>query len=55
MPMAAPGSPPPSIQVIAPWWRESHLLAIGWAMGDAEITGAGMVANGISRGATDIQ
>jgi hypothetical protein len=24
-------------------------------MGDAEITGAGMVANGISRGATDIQ
>jgi Asp-tRNA(Asn)/Glu-tRNA(Gln) amidotransferase A subunit family amidase len=55
MPIAAPGSPPPSIQVIAPWWRESHMLAIGWAMGDAEITGAGMVADGISRGASDIQ
>jgi aspartyl-tRNA(Asn)/glutamyl-tRNA(Gln) amidotransferase subunit A len=38
LPIAGDGRPPPSIQVIAPWWQEAKLLAVGWAMTDAGIT-----------------
>jgi len=44
LPVAGPGTPPPSVQVIAPWWGEALLLGVGRAMDDAEITAPGRVA-----------
>ncbi|MEX2419910.1 MAG: amidase [Acidimicrobiia bacterium] len=43
LPIAGDGSPPPSIQLIAPWWQEAKLLAVGWAMTDAGITSSARV------------
>jgi Asp-tRNA(Asn)/Glu-tRNA(Gln) amidotransferase A subunit family amidase len=44
LPVAGEGAPPPSIQLIAPWWHEARLLAIGRAMTEAGITSTGRVA-----------
>ena len=40
LPISVPGSPPPSLQVIAPWWEEARLLEIGLALEQAGVTGA---------------
>jgi aspartyl-tRNA(Asn)/glutamyl-tRNA(Gln) amidotransferase subunit A len=32
LPLAAEGAPPPSIQLIAPWWQEDRLLAVSAAL-----------------------
>jgi len=45
LPLAHDDDPPPSIQVIAPWWHEARLLAAAWAMNEAEITADGRVAS----------
>lgn len=55
MPAATEGAPPPSIQVIAPWWQESRLLAIGRAMTIAGIVTDGQVAPGTLTDTSDIQ
>ena len=39
MPLAASGTPPPSIQLIGPWWSEHRLLEIGWALQQAGLVG----------------
>lgn len=39
LPIAVPGSPPPSLQVIGPWWSEARLLEVGLALELAGITG----------------
>ena len=38
VPIAVGGSPPPSLQVIAPWWEEARLLDIGLALEEAGIS-----------------
>jgi Asp-tRNA(Asn)/Glu-tRNA(Gln) amidotransferase A subunit family amidase len=38
LPMAAPGQPPPSLQVIGPAWSEARLLEIGMALEEAGVT-----------------
>lgn len=55
LPMAAGGSPPPSIQLISPWWQEARLLAIGWATTEAGITRPGRIAPGTMSDGSDIQ
>jgi Asp-tRNA(Asn)/Glu-tRNA(Gln) amidotransferase A subunit family amidase len=32
LPLAAEGNPPPSIQLIAPWWQENRLLGVAGAL-----------------------
>jgi len=32
VPLHAPGTPPPSLQLVAPWWAENRLLAVGRAL-----------------------
>ncbi|HSM01483.1 MAG TPA: amidase [Acidimicrobiia bacterium] len=44
LPLARGEDPPPSLQFIAPWWREHRLLAISWATNMAGITSDARVA-----------
>ena len=44
LPIAVSGSPPPSLQVIAPWWEEARLLEIGLALEEAGITATTVTA-----------
>jgi Asp-tRNA(Asn)/Glu-tRNA(Gln) amidotransferase A subunit family amidase len=37
------GSPPPSLQVIGPWWAEARLLAIGLALEESGVASPGRV------------
>lgn len=39
LPLAAPGTPPPSVQLIAPWGREEDLLDAGVALEEAGLVG----------------
>jgi aspartyl-tRNA(Asn)/glutamyl-tRNA(Gln) amidotransferase subunit A len=39
VPLAVDGSPPPSLQLIAPWWREARLLEAGRALEEAGVAG----------------
>ena len=39
LPLAAPGSPPPSLQLIGPRWGEGLLLGVGLALEEAGIVG----------------
>ena len=32
VPLHTPGTPPPSLQLVAPWWAENRLLAVGRAL-----------------------
>ncbi|NIA25503.1 MAG: amidase [Gammaproteobacteria bacterium] len=32
VPLRAPGTPPPSLQLVAPWWAEKRLFAVGRAL-----------------------
>ncbi len=45
MPVAVPGSPPPSVQIIGPMWSEHRLLEVGSALEAASITAASVVAD----------
>jgi aspartyl-tRNA(Asn)/glutamyl-tRNA(Gln) amidotransferase subunit A len=38
-PIAFEGSPPPSLQLIAPWWEEARLLEMGLALEAAGVIG----------------
>lgn len=38
LPLAGPGSPPPALQIIAPWWAEDRLLEFGRALENLGIT-----------------
>lgn len=55
MPTVDDGNPPPSIQLIAPWWGEARLLAVGWAMTDAGVAGTARVAPGTTTERNDLQ
>lgn len=44
LPAAHDEDPPPSLQFIAPWWREARLLATAWGTTEAGITADGRVA-----------
>jgi Asp-tRNA(Asn)/Glu-tRNA(Gln) amidotransferase A subunit family amidase len=39
VPLAAPGDPPPGLQLVGPAWSEADLLRLGSALDDAGITG----------------
>lgn len=45
LPVAGEGMPPPSVQLIAPWWREDRLLSAG-----ADLERAGLVASTLPPG-----
>jgi Asp-tRNA(Asn)/Glu-tRNA(Gln) amidotransferase A subunit family amidase len=36
-PLRAPGTPPPSLQLIGPWWSERRLLALGETLEGIEL------------------
>lgn len=38
VPLSGPGTPPPSLQVIAPWWQEHRLLEFGAFLERAELS-----------------
>jgi len=38
LPIAVAGDPPPSLQVIGPWWGEGRLLAIGLGLEHSGVT-----------------
>ena len=46
LPMLAAGTPPPSIQFIAPWWQEAELLDLGRALETIGLVGARMPSGG---------
>jgi aspartyl-tRNA(Asn)/glutamyl-tRNA(Gln) amidotransferase subunit A len=39
LPLRASGAPPPSVQMIAPWWREDLLLGLAATLEEAGVVG----------------
>lgn len=42
LPTAHEGAPPPSVQLLAPWWGENVLLGVGEALAQAGLVGTGL-------------